>query len=129
MLLEALQKQKKVLGELHPDALTTMNNLAAVLRKQSRWNEAKELEERLLELHTKVLGQHHANTLRSLANLACTYRHFGCAEQSEAYNKLAIECMQKAEGLSVEVYGPKHIKTIRIQYFIDHWMDDCWLLV
>jgi hypothetical protein len=66
-----------VLGEEHPDMLTSINNLALTYENQGRWKEAKELEVRVMEMRTTVLGEEHPDTLTSMNNLACTWKHHG----------------------------------------------------
>ena len=40
---EALQKRRSTLGDAHPDTLTSMNNLAELLRAQGKFGEAEPL--------------------------------------------------------------------------------------
>jgi hypothetical protein len=61
---------KKVLGSVHPYTLTSMNNLARVLDIQGKYEAAKEMHQRALELSKKVLGSEHPYTLTSMNNLA-----------------------------------------------------------
>ena len=46
--------RKRVLGEEHPDTLTSMVNLASTYRNQGRWKEVEELEERVMEMIKRV---------------------------------------------------------------------------
>jgi hypothetical protein len=39
-----MHMRKRMLGDEHPDALTSMGNLASTYWKQGRWKEAEELE-------------------------------------------------------------------------------------
>ena len=39
-----METRKRVLGQAHPDMLTSMANLASTFRNQGRWKEAEELE-------------------------------------------------------------------------------------
>jgi Tetratricopeptide repeat len=39
---------KRVLGAEHPDTLTSMGNLASMYRNQGRWEEAEELQAKVL---------------------------------------------------------------------------------
>jgi hypothetical protein len=43
MLRQALRLQETVLGKEHPDTLTSMNNLAGVLRDQGKHEQAEEM--------------------------------------------------------------------------------------
>jgi hypothetical protein len=40
-----VELSEKVLGEDHPDTLTIMNNLAGLLHKQGKYEEAEELND------------------------------------------------------------------------------------
>jgi Tetratricopeptide repeat len=57
--------RKRVLGQEHPDTLTSMANLASKYRNQGRWKEAEELEVQVKETRKRVLGQEHPSTLTS----------------------------------------------------------------
>jgi len=68
-----MEKRKQVLGDDHPDTLTSMANLASTYRKQGHWKEAETLEVVVMEKRKQVLGDDHPDTLASMANLASTY--------------------------------------------------------
>jgi len=51
-----IETRKRVLGEEHPDTLTSMANLAETYRNQEQWKEAKELEAQLMETKEKGAG-------------------------------------------------------------------------
>jgi hypothetical protein len=61
-----------VLGDKHPNTLTSMANLASTLWNQGRWTEAEKIEVQVMETRKRVLGDEHPNTLTSMANLAST---------------------------------------------------------
>jgi non-ribosomal peptide synthetase component E (peptide arylation enzyme) len=44
-----MEKRKQLLGEDHPDTLTSMANLAATYRNQGRWKDAEVLEVVVME--------------------------------------------------------------------------------
>ena len=44
-----METRKRVLGQEHPDTLTSMANLASTYRSQGRWKEAEELEVQVME--------------------------------------------------------------------------------
>ena len=54
---------RRVLGEEHPDTLTSANNLGVSLLKQKQYAEAEELLQAALEASRRVLGSAHPNTL------------------------------------------------------------------
>ncbi|KAF8534119.1 hypothetical protein BDD12DRAFT_757914, partial [Trichophaea hybrida] len=72
-----METKKRVLGQEHPDTLTSVNNLASKFCKQGRLQEAEELLVQVMETRKRVLGQEHPDTLTSMANLASTYRNQG----------------------------------------------------
>jgi hypothetical protein len=49
----------RVLGPEHPDTLTSMCNLAHMMRHMGAWLEARELTERVLAVRLQVLGPEH----------------------------------------------------------------------
>jgi hypothetical protein len=59
-----------MIGMEHPDTLTNMGNLAAVMSKLKRWKEVEELEVHVLETMKKTLGHEHPSTLTRMNNLA-----------------------------------------------------------
>ena len=59
-----------MLGAEHPDTLTSINNLALVLRDQGKYKKVEEMSRRVLKGREKVLGVEHLSTLTSVSNLA-----------------------------------------------------------
>jgi streptomycin 6-kinase len=55
-----------VLGEEHPDTLTSMNNLSFTLKGQGRDDEAVSVLKLCLQLGRRVFGPQHPNILSSL---------------------------------------------------------------
>jgi hypothetical protein len=72
-----IETRKRVLGEEHPDTLSSIGNLASTYRNQGRWKEAEELEVQVIETRKRVLREEHLDTLTSIGNLASTYRNQG----------------------------------------------------
>jgi hypothetical protein len=69
-----MEASKKVLGDEHPNTLTSMANLASTYWNQGRWKEAEELQVLVTEARKSVLGEGHPDTLTSMVNLAYTLR-------------------------------------------------------
>ncbi|KAK5202667.1 hypothetical protein LTR41_011588 [Exophiala xenobiotica] len=67
---ETSQLKRKVLGEEHPETLTSMNNLAGALSSQGEYEEAEEMHRKTLQLSRKVLGDDHPSMMVSVHNLA-----------------------------------------------------------
>jgi len=58
-----------ILGEEHPHALTSMENLASTYMSQGHWKQAEELEVQVMQTSKRVLGEEHPHTLSSIDNL------------------------------------------------------------
>jgi tetratricopeptide (TPR) repeat protein len=101
----SLQARRNVLGEGHPDTLTSMGNLAGTYSKQGRWEEAEKLQVEVMEKRKEVLGEGHPYTLTSMNNLAMTYLKQGRWEEAE---KVQVEVMEKSK----EVLGEGHPSTL-----------------
>jgi tetratricopeptide (TPR) repeat protein len=67
---QTLARKEKVLGPEHPSTLTSMNNLANVLNRQGKYEEAEAMNRQTLARYEKVLGPEHLNTLTSVHCLA-----------------------------------------------------------
>ena len=66
-----------MLGDDHPNTLTSANNLAADLRNLGEHQAARELDEDTLARRRRVLGDDHPDTLTSASNLAADLRDLG----------------------------------------------------
>jgi tetratricopeptide (TPR) repeat protein len=74
---QVLDVRRRVLGEEHPDTLTSMNNLAQTLYTQGDLPGARKIQEQVLDVRRRVLGQEHPATLTSMNNLAQTLKAQG----------------------------------------------------
>ena len=74
---DLLADSERVLGETHPDTLTSRNNLAGAYQAAGRLAEAIPLYERTLADRERVLGETHPDTLSSRNNLAVAYQAAG----------------------------------------------------
>src|SRR5690349_19464681 len=66
----SLALAQRAFGPRHPNTLTSMNNLAELLRNQGRYGEAEPLYRETLQLSRETLGPRHPLTLTSMNNLA-----------------------------------------------------------
>lgn len=96
--IQVINAWKKVLGEEHPDTLTSIANLASTYRNQGRWKEAEELQLQVLETGIRVLGAEHPDTLSSIHNLALTYYNRGRWKEAEELNMQVIETRKRILG-------------------------------
>ncbi|RDL30230.1 uncharacterized protein BP5553_10508 [Venustampulla echinocandica] len=99
MNLHALKGRSLVLGQDHPDTLTSMNNLAFLLKRQGNYSEAEPIYRQTLELSEKVLGQEHPDTLISMNNLACLLKQQGNYNEAEPIYRQTFELSEKVLGL------------------------------
>ena len=97
--------RKKVLGEEHPDTLTSLGNLASSYEDVGNYEQQLEYNKKCYELRKKVLGEEHPDTLTSLGNLATSYGNIGNYEKQLEYNKRSYE-------LSKKVLGEEHPYTL-----------------
>ena len=75
--------RERVLGETHPDTLTSRNNLGYAYRAAGRLAEAIPLYERTLADRERVLGETHPSTLTSRNNLVAAYQDAGRLDDAE----------------------------------------------
>ncbi|KAK3613079.1 hypothetical protein LTR22_028314, partial [Elasticomyces elasticus] len=66
----ALKGYEKALGPEHPSTLTSVSNLALVLKSQGKYEAAEEMNRRAFKGYEKALGPEHPATLTSVGNLA-----------------------------------------------------------
>ncbi|KAL9572088.1 hypothetical protein ACKAV7_003805 [Fusarium commune] len=102
---EAAKWRATMLGEKHPNTLTSMGNLASTYRNQGRWKEAEDLEVRVMEAGKTVLGEEHPDTLTSMDNLATTYWNQGRWKEAE---DLEVRVMETSK----TVLGEEHPDTL-----------------
>ncbi|OSS50032.1 hypothetical protein B5807_05248 [Epicoccum nigrum] len=105
LFVQVMQARKRVLGDEHPDTLSSMANLASTYRNQGRWKEAEELEVQVMQTSKRVLGDEHPRTLRSLGNLASTYTNQGRWKEAE---ELDVQVMQTSK----RMLGDEHPDTL-----------------
>jgi hypothetical protein len=67
---DAIGRRRRVLGEDHPDTLSSAYNLAIVLSQLGDATAARALDEDTLGRRRRVLGEDHPDTLSSAYNLA-----------------------------------------------------------
>ena len=103
--MQVMETMKRVLGEEHPDTLTSIANLASTYWNQGRWTEAEKLKVQVMETRKRVLGEEHPDTLTSMGNLALTYSNQGRWTEAE---KLEVQVMETRK----RVLGEEHPNTL-----------------
>jgi Tfp pilus assembly protein PilF len=77
-----------------------MNNLAAALGDQGRYDEAEKLFRQTLEIRRRVLGPEHPDTAASSFNLACMAARKGQRDEALSLLREAMEHGLKMHGLA-----------------------------
>ena len=70
LFVQVMETFKRVLGQEHPDTLTSIANLAMTYMSQGRRTEAKELQIEAVNRLWTTLGEDHPSTAVAIANLA-----------------------------------------------------------
>ncbi|MFF8787997.1 FxSxx-COOH system tetratricopeptide repeat protein [Streptomyces sp. NPDC015125] len=104
-LRRALADRLRVLGEGHPDTLTSRNNLAYAYDAAGDLERAIPLHEQNLADRLRVLGEDHPDTLTSRNNLAGAYESAGDLER-------AIPLHEQNLTDSLRVLGEDHPDTL-----------------
>lgn len=98
---EAIDMNRKLLGDDHPDVAMALNNLAFVIRQKGDLNSAIERSRESLEMYLRTVGSDHPSAARGKNNLAMWLledKQFAEAEE------LLAEALQ----LRTELHGPEH---------------------
>ncbi|KZL80786.1 tpr domain protein [Colletotrichum incanum] len=114
LFVRVMETRKSVLGEEHPDTLTSMANLASTYADQGRWKEAEELEVQVMETSKRVLGEEHPSTLLSMHNLAFT-------QESQGRWEDAIQLMQDCVHQRQKILGFDHPDTESSSSALTQW--------
>jgi tetratricopeptide (TPR) repeat protein len=94
----ALEARERVLGTEHPNTLTSLNNLAALLDSTGDYAAAEPLCRRALEARERVLGAEHPDTLNCLNNLAALLDSKGDYAAAEPLYRRALEARERVLG-------------------------------
>ena len=70
LIVTDFMNHQRVLGDEHPDTLTSINNLAFTMKELGRKMEATKLMAECVKLRNRVLGTEHPYALSSAAVLA-----------------------------------------------------------
>ncbi len=88
--------KETVLGKEHPDTLGSINNLAEVLSRQGKYDEAEEMHRQALALKETVLGKEHPSTLTSVNNLAEVLSRQGKYDEAEEMYRQMLALKERA---------------------------------
>ena len=97
-----------MLGEEHPDTLTSASNLALTYSQQGKHAEAEALQVAVLAVRKRVLGEEHPNTLTSANNLASTYSQQGKHAEAETLQVATLAVSQAGSRRGVPEHTAVH---------------------
>jgi hypothetical protein len=112
--VQVMEASARVLGQEHPDTLTSIANLALTYQNQGRWKEAEELDVQVMETRKRVLGQEHPDTLTTMNNLAFTW-NLQCRDNE------ALALMEECFKLRKKKLGPDHPDTMSSLRVLNEW--------
>jgi tetratricopeptide (TPR) repeat protein len=87
---QALAGFRRVLGDDHPETLTSMNNLATSRYVLGDLDGARDLHEQALAGRRRVLGDDHPDTLTSMSNLAAILADLGDLDGARDLHEQAL---------------------------------------
>ena len=110
-----LLKLRNQLGEDHPDTIIAMNNLSVVLAVLGQYEEALELQQKVLQNRKQYLGENHPNTFNAIKRLEATFDLMNDRavelRKMERYED-ALELQQKVLQSSKQYLGVEHSNTV-----------------
>src|SRR5438477_460051 len=101
-----MEARRKMLGDDHPETLTSMSNLSCTYTYQGRWKESEGLDLQIIAARRRLLGFDHPDTLTSMSKLAYTYRNQGRLKEAE---ELGLQVMKARKRL----LGVDHPDTLK----------------
>ena len=95
---EALETQRRVLGNEHPDTLDLINDMGLLLSEQGKLDEAEVYYTEALEAKRRVLGNEHPSTLASIGNMGALLLDQGMYDEAQVYYTEALETNRRVQG-------------------------------
>ncbi|HIJ82571.1 MAG: hypothetical protein HW380_2080 [Magnetococcales bacterium] len=102
---QVLELETKLLGENHPNTLSTQSDLAGVLRRKGQLVKAEKMFLDAYERFRRLLGPKHPSTLVAANDFSLTLEEEGLYETAEPLFRMVYN-------LSGEVFGPEHPSTL-----------------
>ena len=94
----ALTLRRRVLGENHPDTISSISNMGEVLHYQGKLAEVMPYYREALEKRRKVLGEENPDTLESIARIGAVLHDQGELDQAIPYYLDALEKRRRILG-------------------------------
>jgi eukaryotic-like serine/threonine-protein kinase len=105
LLERSVDTRRRILGANDPQTLSSMDDLAWTLDRESRFAEAEKLQRETLDLRRRRLGPEHPDTLQSIMHLADTLGFEGRYAEAEKLHREALRLKRR-------VLGPEHPDTL-----------------
>ena len=83
------------LGPEHVNVATSFNNFALIYQDLGDFEQAKEYQQRALEIQLDKLGPEHVDVAKSYHNFASIYHALGDLEQGNEYQQCAAMLLEK----------------------------------
>src|SRR5947207_3295827 len=118
---EVLAKRKMILGDDHPNTLTSMAYLASTYQQLGKMTEATNMQEEVLAKRKMILGDDHPDTLTSMAYLASTYQQQGKMTEASNMQEKMLTITQGCAGDDDLPHGwEKRYTDVGLPYYLDH---------
>ncbi len=108
-LTHSVEVRSQLLGEEHPNTLTSLHSLALDLHALGEVVAARELNEKTLAVRRRVLGEEHPDTLQSMNNLALALYALGEVVAARVLNEKTLAVRRR-------VLGEEHPDTLQSMY-------------
>ena len=95
---EALELQRRILGEEHLAVAASLGNLGVLSRRAGRLDEAIDYYHRAVAIEEYNLGEDHPRVARNLYNLAIASRDLGRLADAESVLRRTLEIERRAKG-------------------------------
>jgi tetratricopeptide (TPR) repeat protein len=105
---DSLNKRIALLGQLHPDTLSSRNALANVLFHEGKFDSSIQIIESIISVQLATLGENHEHTLSSYNNLGGYYLNKGLYKSARSYFLKTLKGIRvsfdKHHPLSIKVF-------------------------
>jgi serine/threonine protein kinase/tetratricopeptide (TPR) repeat protein len=95
---KAVEIRRQLLGDGHPDTLTSIKDLGYLLWSHAKYAEAEGYTRQALDLRRRVLGEDHIDTLDSLDKYGILLRDEGKLQEAETHARDALERRRRVLG-------------------------------
>lgn len=104
-LTRALAAQERLLGEAHPDTITTLQVLGTLRKLQGRYQEALVLLSRAVDLVERVSGDHSKQTAQVINDRGAVRLRLGQFEEAIADFRRAMDIVERVDGKDAPMFG------------------------